>query len=222
MAYVVAQAAPLLKAAGFRKRRYVFNRTTEPGLVQVVKFWMGPFQPPGLGSELHRAALESMGQRGDVYGTFRIDFGVYVPEMILFEHERCGSWVNEYNCQIRVGVGQLLPGGRKIWWSLDRADVAADLALDSLREVGLPWLDQLKTRDGILSAYAAVGDVGLGMTRGDVEIALLLRDREAGRAEALFRAELEKELPPSYRENLEAVLRESGFGHLVVCAEPST
>ncbi len=82
MKQVVAEAAPLLKAAGFRKRRHNFNRMTEPGLVQVVNFWMGPFEPPGPGSEKHRAAREALGLRGEYYGTFTIRLGVYVPEMV--------------------------------------------------------------------------------------------------------------------------------------------
>ena len=36
MASVVSKVAPLLKRAGFRKRRHGFNRATTDGLVQVV------------------------------------------------------------------------------------------------------------------------------------------------------------------------------------------
>jgi hypothetical protein len=79
MAAVVADAAPLLKRAGFRKRRHSFNREAEPGIVQVVSFQLGR----------------------NLYRRFTINLGVYVPEMVLDEHERRDGWVNEYNCQLR-------------------------------------------------------------------------------------------------------------------------
>lgn len=100
---VVAQTVPLLKASGFRKRRHTFNRTPEPGLVQVVNFQMGPFEPPGPGSETNIAAREKLGLAGDLYGTFTINLGVYVDEMVMEDWERRDGWVNEYDCQLRAG-----------------------------------------------------------------------------------------------------------------------
>jgi hypothetical protein len=216
MKEVVAQAAPLLKAAGFRKRRHSFNRTTEPGLVQVVFFWMGPFDPPGPGSEKNRAAKEAMGLRTDYYGTFTIRLGVYVPEMALNESDRPGSWVNEYDCQLRVAIGELLPGDDDLWWSLDRPDIAADRALVTLQEVALPWLDSRAARDAIIASYDAVGWAELGLNPvGPVQIAWLLKDRDRGKAEAILRAYLNEDLGPGHRQYLEARLREGGFGHLL-------
>jgi len=218
MSKVVAQAAPLLKAAGFRKRRHNFIRTTEPGLVQVVNFWLGPFDPPGPGSEKHRVAREALGLRGDYYGTFTIRLGVYVPEMVLPDEYKPSSWVNEYDCQLRKAFGELLPDSKDVWWPLGRSDVAADVALDALQEAGLPWLDRLTSRDAILAAYEDVGRIGLGQTpRGPVEIAWLLRNRDRGRAEAVLRAYLQ-ELEPhesGHREYLERWLRKGGFSHLL-------
>jgi hypothetical protein len=216
MSSVVAQAVPLLKAAGFRKRRNSFNRTTEPGLVQVIKFWMGPFEPPGPGSEKHRAALEALGVRGDYYGTFTIELGVYVPEMVLQEIDRPRVWVNDYNCQLRATVGELLPVGKQVWWSLDRSDVAGDVAVDALQEAGLPWLDRRASRDAILAVYETAGWLGLGLPPvGPVQIAWLLKDRDRGRAETLLRAYLKEPHSAGHHELLETWLRAGGFGHLL-------
>jgi hypothetical protein len=214
MSKVVAQAAPLLKAAGFRKRRHNFNRTTEPGLVQVVNFWMGPFDPPGPGSEKHQAARKALGLRGDYYGTFTIRLGVYVPEMVLAESDRPGAWVNEYDCQLRKAIGELLPDGKDVWWSLDRSDVAADVVLDALQEACLPWLDRLASRDAILAAYEVVGWLGLGMD-GPEGVAWLLKDRDRVRAKAVLRAYLNNDLDPGDREQAEAWLRQHGFAQLL-------
>jgi hypothetical protein len=216
MSKVVAQAAPLLRAAGFRKRRHNFNRMTEPGLVQVVNFWMGPFDPPGPGAEKNRALKKGLGMRTDYYGTFTIRLGVYVPEMVLIERNRPGAWVNDYNCQLHKAIGELLPDRKDVWWSLDRADVAADVALDALQEAGLPWLDRLASRDAILAAHEDLGRRGLGlMPVGDVEIAWLVKDRDRSRAESLLRMYLEKDLSPGHRELVEGWLRNGGFAHLL-------
>jgi Domain of unknown function (DUF4304) len=73
MEQIVEDAAPLMRASAFRKRRHSFNRTMPDGLVHVVSFWMAPFEPS--------AWTEVPGLRTRLYGTFRLDFGVYVPEM---------------------------------------------------------------------------------------------------------------------------------------------
>ena len=72
MRQIVGEHAPSLKAAGF-KRRHCFNRHADDGLVHVVYFWMAPKEPP--------AWTEVPGLRERLYGSFRLDFGVYVPEM---------------------------------------------------------------------------------------------------------------------------------------------
>jgi len=73
MAIIVRDNAPLLKAARFKKRRHSFNRPGTDGIVHVVNFWMAPKEPP--------AWTEIPGLRDRQYGSFRLDFGVYVPEM---------------------------------------------------------------------------------------------------------------------------------------------
>lgn len=70
MQEVVAVVAPDLKAAGFRKRRHSFNRTTAPGVVQVVDFQMAAYRvPPG-----------SPVPPGLVDGSFTVNLGVYLQD----------------------------------------------------------------------------------------------------------------------------------------------
>jgi hypothetical protein len=78
MKSAVARVHPQLKGNGFRKRGNAFNRRPEPGLVQVVSFQMGAFDPPGPGSEANLAARRALGVPGDLYGRFTINLGVYV------------------------------------------------------------------------------------------------------------------------------------------------
>jgi hypothetical protein len=67
---------------------------------------------------------------------FRLDFGVYVPEM-----QRSGGprtdWINEYNCHLRRTIGQLLQHPVDLWWPLDDADIDRT-ARTALEERGLP------------------------------------------------------------------------------------
>jgi hypothetical protein len=59
---------------------------------------MAPKEPP--------AWTAVPGLRERIYGSFRLDFGVYVPEMQR-SHTPRSAWINEYDCQLRRTVGQL-------------------------------------------------------------------------------------------------------------------
>jgi len=164
MSVIVRECSPLLKQRGFRKRRYGFNRTTTEGLVHVVHFWMAPFEPP--------AWTEVPGLRERRYGGFRLDFGVWVPEM-----ERMGpprsDWINEYNCELRATIGRLIDPGSwaDFWWDLQRED-AAQTAETALLKQGLPWLDRFATKADILLAFETEGALAIGMSpAGALDIA---------------------------------------------------
>jgi hypothetical protein len=170
MERVVVANARLLKEAGFRKRRHSFNRITADGLVHVVFFWMAPKEPP--------AWTEVPGLRERLYGNFRLDFGVHVPEM-----QRMGvpksDWINTYNCHLRRTIGQLMTGDDRsdLWWSLEdeQADAIAQMAL---QERGLPWLDQFPDHDAVFERFKSVGPLDLGMgPAGDLDIAEMLMSR---------------------------------------------
>jgi hypothetical protein len=155
MARIVAELAPLLKVADFKKRRHAFNRTASDGLVHVVNCWMAPKEPP--------AWTEVPGLRERLYGSFRLDFGVYVPEMTRTQQPR-STWINEYDCHLQRTAGQLLPEGPDdLWWRL--ADPASlSRARQALLEAGLPWLDQFPDREAVLDAFQKNGPDPLGMS----------------------------------------------------------
>ena len=167
MAEVVKANATLLRDDGFTKRRHCFNRVTPAGLVHVVNFWQHPKEPP--------AWTEIPGIRERGYGTFRLDFGVFVPEMTRM-HGAHSSWVNEPTCDLRMTIGQLIHGNGQgdWWWPL--SDTNAELvAASALLEHGLPWLDRFRHQDDVLDGFRTVGPLGIGMSPGGaLDIAQML------------------------------------------------
>ena len=158
MKNAVSTSSPDLKAAGFRKRRHSFNRVTRSGMVHVVHFWMAPKEPP--------AWTEVPGLRERLYGSFRVDLGVWVPEITRGKQPRqVGAWVNEYDCALRVGLTQVMNGEfGSTWWSLDDPS-SATIAHKGLLESGLPWLDQFGDPSAIVEAFERAKEPWeLGMT----------------------------------------------------------
>jgi hypothetical protein len=164
---VVAQLQPLLRQHSFRKRGHSFNRGTEPGLVQVLNFQMGPFEPPG--------TVAIPGLRENLYGLFTVNLGVFVEEAWRLEDIRFGpegaptakSFINEYDCQLRRRLPNLHAARPNEWWSLADVDVASTQVAQSFSAVGLSWLEDFSTRDAILTALEsaspnsrAIADVG--------------------------------------------------------------
>jgi len=155
MRAVVLQLHPLLKEAGFRKRGHSFNRTTEPGLVHVVNFQMGPFEPPGV--------VEIPGLRPNLYGQFIVNLGVFVYEVwqldaIRFKDGMAPShqptFISEYDCQLRRRVGDLTDRSPEGWWALSDSTVVERLGL-GLTQDAFDWFEGFATRSQIVTALEA-------------------------------------------------------------------
>ena len=144
MATVVAEVALLFREQSFRKQRHTFNRETEEGLVQVVGFQMGPSPPPGAGA-----------MHGDLHGSFTINLGVYFDEVRRCDRPESPrpKFVHDYDCQVRVRVGQLV-SGRDLWWELSQAGVE-QVGRALVAEVVLPFLDEFASRRALLDARRA-------------------------------------------------------------------
>lgn len=209
----VAHSAPDLKAAGFRKRRHSFNRDAADGLVHVVHFWMAPKEP--------RAWTEVPGLRERLYGNFRIDTGVYVPEM-----NRSGApqsnWVNEYNCQLRFTVGQLLTGDdmSDLWWSLSDPE-SPSVARTALNEFVLPWLDGFPDRASVISAFAHGGPLSIGMSpAGGLDIAdLLSSSGDRAQARQVLEHYVAQPVLPNHVSYLCEYLEKRGHSDLIPCIQ---
>jgi hypothetical protein len=143
MRSVASDVAPSMKQAGFRKRRNGFNRSTAPGVVHVMSFQMSPHR--GFGPASSPA-------------TFTINLGVYIEAVARqlarqFAMSIGGTWINEYDCQCRQRIGDLLPERGDRWWPLSDARLASSVAGEAIRDFGLPWLDELPTVRAVVRRY---------------------------------------------------------------------
>ncbi len=154
MVAIVKGIHPCLKEAGFRKRRHTFNRSAEPGVIQVINFQMGQKLPPG--------ARPIAGLRLDLHGFFTVNFGVAVEESWLLSRQdldvQFPSFFNDYDCDIRERLGQILGDRQDVWWPLRPDDGrSARVVGDGIAEEGLLWLEARGTREGILRVWSDGG-----------------------------------------------------------------
>jgi hypothetical protein len=146
MKELVAAVQPTLKERQFRKRGNAFNRTAKPdGLVHVINFQMGAFDPPG--------TVETPGLRPNLYGRFTINLGVWLPGVMEPGDlaPRARPFVNEYNCHLRERIGFLLPQHQDTWWPLSTpTDELAATITSVIDQYVYPWLAKFATWDGAL------------------------------------------------------------------------
>lgn len=209
MKNIVDQVTPMLKDAGFRKRRHGFNRRTDDGLIDVVSFQMGPYEPPG--------TIEIPGFRVNLYGQFTINLGIFCHDMRkVGPPSKKWDWINEYDCQLRKRIGNLLPKPGDVWWPLEDESFAAQVSLATLTDHGIPWLDRYPTRASILKAFEQGDRIELGMTPGGaLDIAaLLLATGRRDEARSVLVAHLHKDLLSGHRRVVLNYAAEHGFGDL--------
>jgi hypothetical protein len=149
---IVRNTHALLKEAGFRKRERTFNRTSEPGLIHVVNFQMGQYP----------LAPDIPPIRYSMWGSFTVNLGVFVAEVLEAYLDRRPSFVREYDCHpFSWRLGHLLDEPSDLWWDL-REDLQSTSAEVNqlIRERALPLFAQFETRDQILEMWRTTGKEG--------------------------------------------------------------
>ena len=211
MAAIVAVAAPILKEAGFRKRRHTFNRSSgDDRMVHVLNFQMGAYDPSG--------TAEIPGLRPNLYGRFTINLAVFVPAMHRMNLSS-REWFSDYHCQLRKRIGELLPERADVWWRLDHRGAEAD-AVAAVRDTGLPWLDQFGSYDSLLQVWERGGGtaVGLNFPAAALDIADVHLSRgERDKAETLladYVSQVHQTRQPGHLDILRKYLSERDFEDL--------
>jgi Domain of unknown function (DUF4304) len=175
MAAIVSRLHPRLKDAGFKKRRHTFNRSIEPGVVQVIGFQMGSKLPPG--------AEPIPPIRLDLHGQFTVNLGVAIKEAWELSRPKLKFpvFLNDYDCEIRERLGQLIGRRTDTWWPLNGAlDLVADEVGAAIVENALQWLEGRGTRAKILGLAQQAGLSGLPLPTA-LPIVMILR--QEGREE---------------------------------------
>ncbi|MFF2053927.1 DUF4304 domain-containing protein [Leifsonia sp. NPDC058194] len=167
---VGAALAVPLKAVGFRKRANSFNRRTHDGMVHVMSVQLGRYERFG----------ETVVSGSDLWGRFTVKLGVYVPEMGRMGSPR-GSWVNEYNCQLRWRLGNVMPDGLDQWWDL-RDRLSLEEVTSAVVDYAVPKLDSFPDAEGVLAAYATDGCRAFGGIAND-SVALDVADLHLARGD---------------------------------------
>ncbi len=175
------QLRPLLKEHGFRMRSRTCNRTSADGLIHVVNFQMGRYDPPG--------TYEIPGLRENLYGKFTVNVGIYVPEIARLRLGKITSdFAQEVDCCIRQRLGHLA-GSSDLWWNLPASDsTVADLRLRIERDA-LPFLANHEDRTAVLRQLETAAHVTGGPPR--ISRAIILAHRgEIEQARKLLREQI--------------------------------
>lgn len=209
MAATVKAIHPRLREAGFRKRRHTFNRSAEPGVVQVINFQMGHKLPPG--------AEPIPPIRLDLYGFFTVNFGVAIEEAWLLSRRQrevvFPDFVNDYDCEIRERLGQLLGREADAWWELraEHKQLANEIG-DAILEQGRTWLERRGTREKILDLWTGGGLKALPMPTA-MPIVMILRHRNRpNEATAALRSYYETITQPAHKRYVHEVGGALGIG----------
>lgn len=169
---------PDLQRLGFRKQARTYNRSEEPGVVQVINFQMG---------------------LGSFSGKFTVNVGVAVSEVYeSVQQQPFPAFVKEYSCIRRKRLGQLVDGKDR-WWDLQGSWWKPSESTNSIAqeiktlfiENAIPYLERFSTRSKIIdqcvmNANRSTGtDTDMdyeGRSKLDVVIMLAAADRkqEAG------------------------------------------
>ncbi len=197
---VMRPLLPLFKERGFRKRSRTFNRNAEEGVVHVVNFQMGSYQPPGV--------AEIPNLRRNMYGRFTINLGVYLLDVAMREAGEKFSpkaFIPEYHCHIRTRLGQLLSQHTDVWWKVAQPNerIVLDVS-EAMTSAGFPWLEQFESVEQVLMRLEdpkTSVDFLESRTRNLIAMRIRLTRGEFGRAEEDFLAHVKACLknPPNPR-----------------------
>jgi hypothetical protein len=189
-------------------RGRTFNRLTADGLVQVVSFQMGSFDPPG--------TTYFPGLRNNLYGRFTVNLGVYVPEVgKCFGGRESLSFVREYHCCVRARLGEVGPEQKGFWWLIQSDDQVIKEMRERLERDALPFLERFGTRDGILHEWKLrAKNLFAGHPPRIVCAIILVGRSQHDEAKQLLAAQARETLNPGHPTFVRSLAEKLGLGSL--------
>ncbi len=138
---------------------------TADGLTHVIGFQMGRFDPLG--------TTYIPGLRENLYGSFTVNLGVYVPEVArIYGCGEAKRAVHEYDCCIRTRLKSTAEDNG--WWTIAvNKSLIAEL-LERLQVEAFPFFQRFERRDQILDEYGAVTDNSELMVAPRIVCAIIL------------------------------------------------
>jgi hypothetical protein len=163
-AVLAESLVPALRAAGYRRAARTWRRVG-PATTRVVN--------------VQGSAWNSADE-----GRFTINLGLYFPALAPFVGwGRTAERPTEPDCQVRMRIGFLLPGGLDHWWTITPATdiiVLAGEVRDAWVRYGAHWMetyDDLEAARPLVAKQYAYGAAAVSLALGDrAEAERLVRD----------------------------------------------
>jgi uncharacterized protein DUF4304 len=152
LAVVVSRASPVLRRDGYRRFGPTFNSEREPGLIHVVNFqgskWGDEFTV-NLGVQIRELwELETEAGR-EVARRLRVEMPELFQNTPAFVPDKPSKYVFEFDCQLRIRLGQLIPPHRDTWWKYSRLEDSIKEVTQALADRALPYLESYASRSDI-------------------------------------------------------------------------
>ncbi len=162
-----------LKPLGFNKKGRTFNRQTAKGIFQVINFQAGPY-PIG-------QHYEVPGLRENLYGKFAVNLGVCVDGLYKLLHPTTSkTFYKEYECQMRIRLGNLLKG-REYWWTIaNNVEDIAEEVRKGILTVGNKWFEGIDSKEKIIENFGTAPYNFTPRAKLDVALIVWLEDKERG------------------------------------------
>jgi hypothetical protein len=201
------QLRPLLEEHGFRMRSRTCNRATFDGLIHVINFQMGRFDPPG--------TSYVPWFRKNRYGKFTLNVGVYVSEVASTFGIRAHPFAQEVDCCIRARLGALGPERADRWWDLPaRPKATADLRTRIERDA-FPFLARFESRDSVLQELGRAEEVsGVGGPPRIVCAIILAHRGQVENARNLLATQIRLAADPKHTEYVHTLADRLGLGRI--------
>jgi hypothetical protein len=162
-----------LKPLGFKKKGRTFNNEIGNEIFQVINFQAGPYP---IGSNYIVPGL-----RENLYGKFTVNLGVCVNSLYNLSHpSRNKTFYKEYECQIRIRLGQLLKG-QDYWWTIGNGidDITEEIK-NGILTVGNKWFEGVDSKEKIAENLGAPPYNFTPRAKLDAALIVWLNDKERG------------------------------------------